>query len=204
MRTQYRDRFALKKILQIKKRKNRKGAFTMKKHILLTLVPAFGLLAAIAVLPVSQAHAQRNNGSDVRWNRIVGVITAVNVDNPVSNINSGTFPWSAQGGAARVNLSTGAASFQVDGLVINGAIFSGTPGPVSAVTGTLVCNPGDVTEAVLDTAEVPLNQQGDARFSGHIANIPAICANPLFLVRIATPAGAAGLWIATGADRSIK
>ena len=32
----------------------------MKKHILLTLVPAFGLLAAIAVLPVSQAHAQRN------------------------------------------------------------------------------------------------------------------------------------------------
>ncbi|HEY8188478.1 MAG TPA: hypothetical protein VIF64_20585 [Pyrinomonadaceae bacterium] len=177
----------------------------MKKHILLTLVPAFGLLAAIAVLPVSQAHAQRNNGSDVRWDRIVGVITAVNVDNPVSNINSGTFPWVAQGGGARVNLSTGAASFQVDGLVINGAIFSGTPGPVSAVTGTLVCNPGDeTTEAVLDTAAVPLNQQGDARFSGHIANIPAICANPLFLVRIATPAGAAGLWIATGADRSIK
>jgi len=174
----------------------------MKKHILLTLVPAFGLLAAIAVLPVSQAHAQRNNGSVVRWDRIVGVITALNVDNPVADIHSGTFPWSAQSGNAHINLSTGTASFKVEGLVIIGTPFSGTPGPITAVTGTLVCNAGEATEAVLDTDKVPLSENGDANFSGHIANIPSPCANPIFLIRIADPEGAAGLWIATGADRS--
>ena len=137
----------------------------------------------------------------VHWKSIVGVITAPNVNNPVGNINAGTFPWSTSGGRARVNLSTGAASFEVDGLVINGTTFSGTPGPVSQVTGTLVCNPGD-QQAALDTPAVGINRQGDAHFSGHIDNIPATCANPLFLVRIAVPTGAAGFWIATGAQRS--
>jgi hypothetical protein len=32
----------------------------------------------------------------------------------------------------------------------------------------------------------------------------ASCTNPLFLVRIAIPTGAAGLWIATGAERTFE
>jgi len=72
------------------------------------------------------------------------------------------------------------------------------------VTGTLVCNAGDRTQTVLDTAAVPLNVHGDARFSGHIEGVPASCGNPIFLVRIATPAtGAVGRWIATGAERFV-
>jgi hypothetical protein len=153
------------------------------------------------LLSGSASFAQDQGDAVVRWQSIVGVISAPNVNNPVGNINAGTFPWSTSGGRARVNLSTGAASFEVDGLVINGTIFSGTPGPVSQVTGTLVCNPGD-QQAVLDTAAVGISGQGDAHFSGHIDNIPATCANPLFLVRIAVPTGAAGFWIATGAQRS--
>jgi len=77
----------------------------------------------------------------VRWQSIVGVITAQGVDNPVSsNIHSGTFAWSTRGGFASVDLTSGATRFHVEGLVINGTSFSGTPGPVPAVTGTLVCN----------------------------------------------------------------
>ena len=64
-------------------------------------------------------------------------------------------------------------------------------------------NAGDKTQAVLDTARVALNAHGDAHFSGQIDNIPASCANPLFLIRIAVPAGAAGRWIATGTERFI-
>jgi len=86
--------------------------------------------------------------------------------------------------------------------VIIGTPFSGTPGPITAVTGTLVCNAGEETEAVLDTPKVPLSASGDAIFSGYIPSIPSLCANPIFLIRIADPEGAAGLWIATGADRS--
>ena len=138
----------------------------------------------------------------VRWNDVVGVITAQNVDNPVADVSSGTFAWSAQGGHARVGLSSGRASFEVAGLVINGTAFSGTPGPVTQVEGTLVCNAGLAQEAVLDTAPVSLDSRGNAEFSGVISGIPDSCDNPLFLIRIVTPNGALGRWIATGAERT--
>jgi hypothetical protein len=153
----------------------------------------------------SSATAQAQDQSmTVHWQDIVGVITAQGVNNPVSDhINSGTFAWTTSGGAASVNLANGATKFAVEGLVINGTQFSGTPGPVTAVTGTLVCNPGDQNqELALDTAVVPLDAHGTARFSGPIHSIPGLCSNPLFLVRIAIPAGAAGSWIATGAVRT--
>ena len=149
------------------------------------------LLAVLSVSLLASAFAGEDDF--VRWDRIVGVITALNVDNPVGNISSGTFPWTTRGGTARVNLSTGAVAWEVDGLNINGAVFSGTPGPITAVRGTLVCNAGG-NQTAFDTAQVPLNSHGDAQFSGHfLGNPPGTCGNPIFLIRIAAPAGAAQL-----------
>jgi len=171
----------------------------MKKILALLLV----LLPAFAVLADDEPNTARHTRF-AHWQTMVGVITAQNVSNPVSaNIDSGTFAWSARGGRAFVNLDNGFTSFSVDSLVINGTIFSGTPGPITAVTGTLVCNAGGPEEAALDTRAVTLSSRGDATFVGYIHNLPATCANPLFLIRIATPAGAAGRWIATGADRVV-
>src|SRR5215467_4348860 len=138
----------------------------MKKVLAVLLSLAF---CAAAIL------ARDDDDSIVRWRTIVGVITAQGVDNPVGNIHSGTFAWSARSGRAAVNLATGAASFEVDGLVINGSTFTGTAGPITAVTGTLVCNAGLNTQAVLDTPSVPLDARGDAHFSGQMAGIPANC-----------------------------
>ena len=160
------------------------------------------LCAVLSVLLLTSAFAGKDNDNAVSWNQIVGVITALNVNNPVGSISAGTFPWSAGSGHAQVDLSTGQTSFQVEGLVINGTVFSGTPGPITAVTGTLVCDAGSDAQTNLDTASVPLDAQGDAHFKGTIANIPKQCDNPIFLIRIAVPVGAAGLWIATGADRT--
>jgi hypothetical protein len=162
------------------------------------------LCALSSVLLLASAYAGEDNV--VRFARIVGVITALNVDNPVGNISSGTFPWTTRSGIARVDLVTGGVSWEVDGLVINGAAFSGTPGPITTVRGTLVCNAGGGNQRVFDTPKVPLNSHGDAQFSGHfiLGGIPTkACGNPIFLIRIGDPAGAAGRWIATGADRSI-
>jgi hypothetical protein len=167
----------------------------MKKVLALVVT----LVCASAVI----AHRNDNDDSVVRWKNIVGVITSVGVDNPVGPIKAGATPWSVNSGRARVNLSTGAASFEVEGLNINGGTSTGTPGPISAVTGTLVCNANTNTQTILDTVAVPLNVHGNASFSGQIDNIPAVCSNPLFLVRIASPAGAAGRWIATGTGRFI-
>lgn len=161
------------------------------------------LVVMLALLFASSVFAFDLDDSIVRWRNIVGVITAPGVDNPVGSIHAGAGPWTVRTGRARVNLITGAASFEVEGLTLNGGNNTGTPGPVSAVIGTLVCNPGTPAVAILDSTPVALNVHGDAEFSGHLQNIPVTCANPLFLVRIAAPAGAAGRWIGAGTERFI-
>jgi hypothetical protein len=155
------------------------------------------------LLSASASFAQHGDDAVVHWKSIVGVITAQGVNNPVSpNISSGTFAWSTRSGHARVNLATGTVAFNVEGLVINGTSFSGTPGPVTSVTGTLACSAGTAQESTFDTQPVALSAEGDAKFTGKLANGPIACENPLFLIRIFSPAGAQGLWIATGAQRS--
>ena len=161
------------------------------------------LAVVLTLMCASSALAFDSDDSVVRWKGIVGVITAPGVDNPVGGVHAGAGPWSVRSGHARVNLSNGDTFFDVDGLVLNGSNSSGTPGPVTAVTGTLVCNGGTTAAAILDTPPVSLNVHGDARFVGQIGGVPAACNNPLFLIRIATPAGAAGRWIATGTERFI-
>ncbi|HEX5229125.1 MAG TPA: hypothetical protein VFW44_15520 [Bryobacteraceae bacterium] len=141
------------------------------------------------------ASAFAQNNSIVHWRGMEGVITAPGVDNPVGQIHSGAGPWTVKSGSASVNLTTGEGFFDVEGLVLNGSNFSGTPGPVASVVGTLVCNPGSPqgsVEAVVDTPATSLSSLGNAELSFRI-NVPAVCNNPLFLVRTAS-----GKWLATG------
>jgi hypothetical protein len=161
------------------------------------------LTVMLTLMFASSVFAFDLDDSIVRWRNIVGVVTAPGADNPVGTIHAGAGPWTVRSGRASVNLSTGGASFEVEGLTLNGGNSTGTPGPVSAVVGTLVCNAGTQTVAILDTTSVTINVHGDAEFSGLLQNIPVTCANPLFLVRIAAPAGAAGRWIGTGTERFI-
>jgi len=131
----------------------------------------------------------------VRWRGIEGVITAPGVNNPVGQIQSGAGPWTTRDGNARVNLNTGEGSFEVEGLVLNGGNFSGTPGPVTAVVGTLVCNPGNAAgnpENAVDTPAANLSTEGNAELSFKII-VPTVCNNPVFLIRVPS-----GKWIATG------
>src|SRR5262249_1294656 len=70
------------------------------------------LLAVLVVFGSASAAFGYDNHDEVRWRGIAGVITAQNVDNPVgdpghAHVDSGTFAWTARGGRARVNLSTG-------------------------------------------------------------------------------------------------
>ncbi len=160
-------------------------------------------LSVALVLMAASAFAQ--NSSVVRWTSMAGVITAPGIDNPVggttdstgakvNQIHAGAGPWTTRGGSARVNLTTGEATFDVEGLVLNGGNSSGTPGPINSVVGTLVCNPGTTTQAVLDSPATPLSSTGNADLSFRLT-VPSACANPVFLIRIPQ----AGLrWIATG------
>jgi len=141
------------------------------------------------------AAAFAQTSTVVRWRGIEGVVTAPGVDNPVSQIHSGAGPWTTNNGNARIDLISGEGSFEVQGLVLNGGNASGTTGAVANVIGTLVCNagsPAGPTEAVMDTPATPISHDGDAELSFRL-NVPAVCNNPLFLIRVP-----AGRWIATG------
>jgi hypothetical protein len=154
--------------------------------------------ALAGILLLGFATACFADDSTARWRRIVGVITAPGTSKTVAGITSGG-PLTASAGTAYVDLSTGAAAFFVEGLVLVGGNDTGTPGPVTSVKGTLVCNAGAANQAVIDTAAVPLSAEGDAHFSGNLASVPpSSCTNPLFLIRVPT----ANLWIGTGAVRT--
>jgi|ERR1051326_5234657 hypothetical protein len=141
------------------------------------------------------AGAFAQSDTVVHWRGIEGVITAPGVDNPVGQIHSGAGPWTTRSGSARIDLATGIGSFDVEGLVLNGGNATGTPGAVTTVVGTLVCNPGSQAgnvETAIDTPTSALTSVGNAELSFKL-NVPATCNNPLFLIRVPS-----GRWIATG------
>ena len=65
-------------------------------------------------------------------------------------------------GHARVDLLTGRASFDVEGLVLVGGNSSGTPGPITTLNGTLVCNAGTGNQEIIDTATEHHERRDDA------------------------------------------
>jgi hypothetical protein len=166
----------------------------MKKALAVVVLP---LLFAVASFAGDDLAAGDNV---VSWSRLVGVITSPMVSNPVAKIASGTTPWTTSSGSATIH-GTGATVFAVRGLVLVGGDFSGTPGMVTKVKGTLVCNPGLSDQVVIDTPAVPLDTQGNANFSGSLSGaLPSVCGNPLFLIRVPVK----NVWIATGAVRVIS
>jgi hypothetical protein len=163
-------------------------------------------LCLILSLVLTAVSAAAQNSTIVHWRQITGVITAPGVDNPVAGvidpngtatnlIHSGAGPWTTKGGSAHINLVTGEGAFDVEGLVLNGGNATGTPGQVKSVVGTVVCNAGAQSQAIIDTPAVDLELNGNASLSFKIS-VPSTCSTPLFLIRVPQ----AGLrWIATGA-----
>jgi hypothetical protein len=163
----------------------------MQRFRIRTLVASLAVVAAGASWP---AFADRDN--TVRWQTLIGILQANNV---AAGVSGGGQPWSTLGGNANVNLVTGHVDFEVRGLVLAGGNSIGTPGAITAVKGTLVCDTDGSAGApvLVDTVLVPLSDEGDARFHGSVGALPAACTSEpdlSFLVRVG-----AGRWIANGA-----
>lgn len=146
------------------------------------------------------------------WQKVAGIALANNVvGSGTGAITGGFLPWSTIDGKARVNLGTGEIHFFVRGLVFAAGapgITIGTPGPITAVKGTLICNAsgsaGGGNSVIVETPSVPLSSTGNAHFSGNIGPLPAVCSSEpdlVFVVRVSGFAGNAveGPWIANGA-----
>jgi hypothetical protein len=139
-----------------------------------------GIVAGV-VLMLSPFIAYAMSGTSIEWTTIIGIIQAGNtVGSGTGKVTGGGQPWFATSGSAQVNLATGNVQFQVRGLVLAGGNTIGTPGAVTQVKGTLVCDTtgtatGDST--LVDTPLVPLSAQGNAKFSGNVGALPSECSS---------------------------
>ena len=140
---------------------------------------------------------------EVEWRQIVGIISAGNtVGSGTGKATGGPSPWHTSHGSAEVNLSTGDLRFNVEGLVLAGGNFIGTPDGVTSVKGTLICDTTGVSSPnsiQVDSALVPLDAQGNAKFKGNLGILPVACTsqpNIAFLIRTGS-----GAWIASGMVR---
>ena len=169
-----------------------------------------GLLSlSLLVLALMATTAAAQTAS---WRQIVGIIPAGNVvGSGTGAVPGGFLPWTTTAGAARVNLRNGEIQFSVRGLVFAGGapgITIGTPGPITGVKGTLVCDvDGSASggnSVLVETPSVRLSATGDAAFSGKLGPLPAVCSSErdlAFLVRASVFGGNSveGPWIANGA-----
>jgi len=167
------------------------------------LVASTLLFLALSTVAVAQTAS---------WKQVVGIIPAGNVvGSGTGKVVGGFLPWTTTSGHAQVNLRTGDIEFVVHGLVFAGGsstITIGSALPVTAVKGTLVCDnngsAGGGNSVIVETPSVPLTETGNAKFSGNIGPLPAVCASEsdlVFLVRASAFNGTAteGPWIANGA-----
>ncbi len=167
----------------------------------------FVVTAACLLCAVAVAQAQT-----VSWKQMPGIILVGNVvGTGTGAVPGGFLPWTTTSGAARVNLRSGTLQFVVRGLVFAAGgrgITIGTPGPLTGVRGTLVCDvDGSASggnSVLVNTPLLPLSPTGDASFRGHV-DLPAVCSTEsdiAFLVtaaRFGTTEVPAGPWIANGA-----
>jgi hypothetical protein len=148
------------------------------------------------------ANANADPGDGFGWHAVIGIAAPNNVVGTGTGAATGApGPWSARGGHVNVDPDYGTINFNVDGLVLASGNAIGTPGAVTQVKGTLICDTDGSdsggNSVIVDTPLVTLDEQGDARFQGSVGALPAACTTQTdiaFLVRTAS-----GRWIGNGA-----
>jgi hypothetical protein len=166
------------------------------------------LLSAHLILGNSMAQNSpaAAGGQWVRWNDIIGIIAPGSVVGTGTTVTGWSQPWSTEGGSAEVNLTTGRVMFEVRGLALAEGIDIGTPGSITEVMGTLVCNTHGTngTSVLVNTGLVSLSKEGNASFMGTVS-IPSVCqAEPdiASLIQASCSSSSGYCWIANGAVRS--
>jgi hypothetical protein len=162
--------------------------------------PLIVSVLALGAAAVGSSAFAANPDEKLQWRSVIGIIQGNNTVGTGTGAATGApGPWSATGGHADVSLQTGQINFDVRGLVLAAGNSIGTPGAVSQVKGTLVCDTdgsaSGQNSVIVDTPLVDLDDEGNARFNGRVT-LPAVCATEpdvAFLIRTAS-----GRWIANG------
>jgi hypothetical protein len=158
-------------------------------------------LSLFLFLPLASATSASADGPKFLNTKVFGSTPNITI----RTVPSGGAPWVVDNGKVQLD-SDGRLRIRVKGLVItSGALANGNPVPdnlvgttanVTTVHAALTCGgPGGGVPFTFTTTEaVPLSPAGDFEIDTQIP-VPAVCAQPIVLIRIGTPA-APGPWIA--------
>ena len=158
-------------------------------------------LSLFLFLPLASATKAVADGPKVLNTHVFGSTPNITI----RTVPSGGAPWIVDNGKVQLD-PDGRLRVRVKGLVItSGALANGNPVPdtlvgttagVTMVHAALTCGGpgGGVPFTITSTDAVPLSPAGDFEIDTHIS-IPSVCAQPILLIRIGTPASP-GPWIA--------
>ena len=158
-------------------------------------------LSIFVLVPLASATISAADGPKVINGHAFGSTPNITIRGVVS----GGAPWVVDNGKIQLDPS-GRLRVRIRGLVIGeGALANGNPVPanlvgtvatVTTVHAALTCGgPGNgVPFTITPTDGVPISSAGDFEIDAQLV-IPAVCAQPIVLIRIGTPA-APGPWIA--------
>src|SRR5690348_12875196 len=95
----------------------------------------------VAVAAVAGQDAIASSLGALRWQSVIGILQGNNVVGSGSGAVTGApGPWSALNGHVNVDMQRSEIDFDVRGLVLAAGNSIGTPGTVSQIKGTLVCD----------------------------------------------------------------
>jgi hypothetical protein len=162
----------------------------------------FALALSISALtPLASPTLALADGPKFVNAHVVGVTPNITI----RGVNSAGSPWVVKNGKIKLD-NDGHLEVRVKGLVIGeGALANGNPvaatlvgttGTVTSVHAALTCGgPGSgVPFTITSTDSVALDPTGDFEFDAQLS-IPEVCAQPIVLIRAATPA-TPGPWLA--------
>ena len=163
-------------------------------------------LSLFLFLPLASATNASADGPKILNTHVFGSTPNITI----RTVPSGGAPWIVDEGTVQIDSNRRNSDVRlrvrVKGLVItSGALANGNPVPdnlvgttagVQAVHAALTCGgPGNgVPFTITSTDAVPLSPAGDFEIDTHIS-VPSVCAQPIVLIRIGTPASP-GPWIA--------
>jgi hypothetical protein len=154
--------------------------------------PGFAAVAIVAAgMAVIPGTAQASGGPWHRSGTVYSsaVVGSVPSDPVVHGVAPGNLPWTVRSGSVRLS-GEGRLTVKLKGLVFTDGPFTGTAGPVTAVSASLYC--GDSTTAADTTETVPLSARGNARID-EVLDAPDRCVAPTVLVH---PFNATSFYIA--------
>ncbi len=150
------------------------------RRVVLVLVAVAALVFALNASGSSRDDGNRGkDGKDGDAGALIrsGLAPSVPTDPAFHGISAAGAPWVLRDSSVRLK-ADGELDIRIEGLVLTA---TGTAGPVTTVSASLLCGADAQAGPTATTRSFPLSQAGNARIDTRL-QLPATCLAPIFVI----------------------